>query len=163
MLKALTSSNDSGDELTNILKIIEANSAEMKATLKGMRRRFTTGKDLSPTEPIIKFDDGALRKMLKCGQRMSLLVRSLYACSRQMQSQTSEVPSGKARELLNSSVDLIYESNDAGIDIIAKDVNEVMQIITDLSQSLHDGEWDTNEIPEGQKKLGNLFLILKKR
>ena len=70
-----------------------------------MKRRLPGGftkSDLSPTEPMIKFDDFSLKKMLDCGRRLLLLVRSFYNCSRQALGQNAETPAAKLRDFLNS-------------------------------------------------------------
>ena len=116
-----------------------------------MKRRLPGGftkSDLSPTEPMIKFDDFALKKMLDCGKRLLLLVRSFYKCSRQALGQNSETPPAKLRDFLNSAVDQVYDATEIGIDVVTKDVIESLKIITELNKCLQDGEWDTNEASE---------------
>jgi hypothetical protein len=123
----------------------------MKGVLKVMKRRLPGGvtkSDLSPTEPMIKFDDISLNKMLDCGRRLLLLVRSFYNCSRQALGQNSEIPPAKLRDFLNSAVDQVYDASEIGIDVVTKDVIESLKSITELNKSLQDGEWDTNEASE---------------
>ena len=58
----MTPNTDS--EMANLLKITEANSSEMKIVLKVMKRRLPGGvtkSDLSPTEPMIRFDEDSLK------------------------------------------------------------------------------------------------------
>ena len=58
----MTPNTDS--EMANLLKITEANSSEMKIVLKVMKRRLPGGvtkSDLSPTEPMIRFDENSLK------------------------------------------------------------------------------------------------------
>ena len=58
----MTPNTDS--EMANLLKITEANSSEMKIVLKVMKRRLPGGvtkSDLSPTEPMIQFDEDSLK------------------------------------------------------------------------------------------------------
>ena len=58
----MTPNTDS--EMANLLKITEANSSEMKIVLKVMKRRLPGGvtkSDLSPTEPMIRFDEISLK------------------------------------------------------------------------------------------------------
>ena len=63
MIKALMTPN-TDSEMANLLKITEANSSEMKIVLKVMKRRLPGGvtkSDLSPTEPMIRFDENSLK------------------------------------------------------------------------------------------------------
>ena len=85
-----------------------------------------------------------------------MLVRSFYACSRQVLGQNAEVPPAKLKELLNNSVDQIYEVNDNGVDAVTKDINESLKIITDLNKALQDGDWDTNDL--NQKPTAPVWL-----
>merc|ERR1719210_478121 len=116
----------------------------MKTVLKIMKRRLPGGvtkSDLSPTEPMIKFDEMSFNKMLDCGKKFLLLVRSFYNCSRQALGQNVESPPAKLRDFLNSAVDQVYEASEIGIDVVMKDVVECLKIITDLNKSLQDGDW----------------------
>lgn len=107
-----------------------------------------TKTDLSPTEPMIRFDENSLKKMLDCGRRFLLLVRSFYNCSRQALGQNAECPPAKLRDFLNSAVDQVYEASEIGIDVVTKDIIESLKIITELNKSLQDGDWDTNKASE---------------
>ena len=88
------------------------------------------------------------KKMLDCGRRFLLLVRSFYNCSRQALGQNAECPPAKLRDFLNSSVDQVYEASEIGIDVVTKDIIESLKIITELNKSLQDGDWDTNKASE---------------
>ena len=94
---------------------------------------------------MIKYDDSALKSIRECGKKLSMLVRSFYACSRQVLGQNSELPAAQIRDLLNAAVDQIYEANDVGIDVVATDINDTLKLLNDLNKALQDGDWDSNE------------------
>lgn len=101
---------------------------------------------MSPSDPLIKYDDSTLSKMQECNRNLSQVVRAFYICSRQVMSGNAEIPAAKARDSLNAAIDQVYELSVVGLEVITKDMSDCLKIITDLNKSLQNGEWDSNEL-----------------
>ena len=148
MIKCMMTSQDNS-EMASMLKIADANSSEIKGVLKTMKRRLpSVMKDLSPTDPLIKFDAKAMDKMLDNCKTMTLLVKAFYSLSRMVLQQNSEagIPPAKLMDLMFNIVDQVYEMSNDGVNVIITQLGECLKDITDMNKCLQDGDWDTNEI-----------------
>ena len=152
MIKCMMTSQDNS-EMASMLKIADANASEIRQVLKTMKRRLPSsmGKDLSPTDPLIKFDVQVMDKMLETCKTMILLVKAFYSLSRMsLQQQGSEagIPPAKLMDLMFNIVDQVYEMSNDGVTIINKQLGESLKDITEMNKSLQDGDWDTTDLIE---------------
>ncbi len=165
MIKCMMTSQDNS-EMASMLKIADANSSEIRQVLKTMKRRLPSmGTDLSPTDPLIKFDAKAMDKMLENCKTMTLLVKAFYSLSRMVLQQNSGevgIPPAKLMDLMFNIVDQVYEMSNDGVTIINKQLSESLKDITEMNKALQDGDWDTTEmIDRGQPPVSVRSEIFK--
>ena len=107
MLQVLIQSGNQS-EMVNLLKVSEASNNEIKTFIKSMRRRLPAVKaDLSPSEPLIRFELKDLEKLMDVNKTIQLLLKIFYISSRQGLQQSDPeagIPSAKLLNLLKEAI-----------------------------------------------------------
>ena len=107
MLQVLIQSGNQS-EMVNLLKVSEASNNEIKSFIKSMRRRLPAVKaDLSPSEPLIRFELKDLEKLMDVNKTIQLLLKIFYISSRQGLQQSDPeagIPSAKLLNLLKEAI-----------------------------------------------------------
>ena len=148
MLQVMIHANNQS-ELANMLKVSEASCNEIKTFIKAMRRRLPTLKaDLSPSEPLIRFDSKNLDKLTDVNKSFQNMIRIFYISSRhglQQSDPEAGIPPAKLINLIKEAIDQVYEMNGQGLENINEAFRDILSKITDMNKSLQDGEWDDNK------------------
>ena len=107
MLQVLIQSGNQS-EMVNLLRVSEASNNEIKTFIKSMRRRLPAVKaDLSPSEPLIRFELKDLEKLMDVNKTIQLLLKIFYISSRQGLQQSDPeagIPSAKLLNLLKEAI-----------------------------------------------------------
>ena len=148
MLQVLIQSGNQS-EMVNLLRVSEASNNEIKSFIKSMRRRLPAAKaDLSPSEPLIRFELKDLEKLMDVNKTIQLLLKIFYISSRQGLQQSDPeagIPSAKLLNLLKEAIDQVYEMDVEGVENINEAFKDIMNKITEMNKALQDGEWDDNK------------------